>query len=79
MLQEVLVVKTENRLDWRYQLTGFITQHAVHGWSIHNLVRIEDILGIPGFFDFLHQTVVPFTYHGPDKFTPQAPITMLAT
>ena len=79
MLENILLVKPENRFEFGCKLSRLIPQHGVHGRGIDNLVGVENMVWIPGIFHLLQQPIVLLAYHLLDELSTQSPITMLTT
>src|SRR3546814_10544024 len=77
MLQNVLVREPENRLYRCCILFRPETQHGIHGRGINDLSRVENILRVPGMFNFPEQLINPGSYHLFNELSPQPSVTVL--
>ena len=78
VLQDILVLESENRFKCRGLLSCIITQETVHWRCIHDLSGIENMLRIPGLFELTNEFVILVTDHLPDEFASQSAITVFS-
>lgn len=68
----------EDGFDFGRFAPGGVTQMSVHRRGVNDLVGIEDAVGIPGAFDFLHEAVVFVANHLGEKFAAEASVAVLS-
>src|SRR5687767_11345131 len=58
MLENILVLKTEDRFKSRSLLARRIAQHRIHRRRVYNFIRVENSPGVPGMLYFPQQLVI---------------------
>src|SRR5258708_227187 len=77
MLQHVLVIVSKDCIEVWCLLSGRIPEHGIHRGSVHNFVRVENILRVPAFFNGLEKFIIMITYHLFYKLASEPAIPML--